>query len=108
MATILKFPDLATLRLAMTTAAVPVPVTQASASVGFDDQGPVWIETSASLPRNCQNDLKKLGAQVARSSGVPLSTGVSCWPEMLPLEPDRAPIERLETTPVLFDLPSGE
>ena len=43
---ILKFPDLDTLRLALVTGAVPPAVTQTPASAGFDDQGPVWVETA--------------------------------------------------------------
>ncbi len=105
---ILKFPDLATLRLALITEAVPLSVAQGPATAGFDDQDQVWVETAGSLPRGSQNELKKLGAQSVRSSGATLKTEVSCWPEMLPLERDRGPIERLDTTPVLFDLPSGE
>jgi hypothetical protein len=105
---ILKFPDLATLRLALTTEAVPLAMAQAPAVAGFDDQDQVWVETAGSLPRGNQNELKRLGAQSVRSSGASLKTEVSCWPEMLPLEKDRGPVERLDTTPVLFDLPSGE
>jgi hypothetical protein len=105
---ILKFPDLATLRLALTSAAVPTSVSQTAAVAGFDDQDQVWVEFSASLSRSNQNDLKKLGATVCRSSSASLKTEVTCWPEMLPLETDKTPVERLEQTPVLFDLPTGE
>ena len=58
---ILKFPDLATLRLALTTEAVPLNVASAAATAGFDDAGAVWVEASGNLPRSNQNELKKLG-----------------------------------------------
>jgi hypothetical protein len=105
---ILKFPDLDTLRLALTTGAVPPAAGASAASAGFDDAGAVWVETAASLPRAAQNDLRRLGVQVARASGVELSTSVGCWAELLPLRPDPAPPEAGGQTPVLFELPSGE
>jgi hypothetical protein len=105
---ILKFPDLATLRLALTTGAVPPGLSQTPAVAGFDEQGQVWVESPGSLSRAHQNDLKHLGAVLCRTSGASLKTEVTCWPEMLPLEADRAPVERLEQMTVLFELPSGE
>ncbi len=105
---ILKFPDLDTLRVALTTGAVPAAVSQSAAVAGFDDQGPVWVETSARLPRGAQDDLKQLGVQFPRKSDAGLAAEVSCWPELLPLVPDPAPLEKPETVPVLFDLPGGE
>ena len=49
---ILKFPDLDSLRVALTTGAVPPAVSQTSAIAGFDEQGPVWVETSSSSSRS--------------------------------------------------------
>ena len=105
---ILKFPDLATLRLALLNEGVPLAVAQAPATAGFDDQGQVWVESGATLPRANQDKLRKIGVSSVKSSGAKLETEVTCWPEVLPLEVDRSPIERLEQTPVLFDLESGE
>src|SRR5262245_36777175 len=100
---ILKFPDLATLRPALITAdAIPPAVAQAPAVVGFDDDGQAWVEFGASLSRGNSAELKKIGVANVKSSGASVKTEVTCWPEMLPLEPDRAPIDRLEQTPVLF------
>ena len=105
---ILKFPDLNTLRLALITGGVPVAMSQAGAVAGFD-QDQCWVETSASLGRNNQAELKKLGVQFPRAWAANLEkTEVSCWAEILPLERERAAVERLDQTPVLFDLPSGE
>jgi hypothetical protein len=105
---ILKFPDLNSLRLALITGAVPPGMSQAGAVAGFDDQDQCWVETSASLTRNNQTELKKFGVQTPRASSATLKTEVSCWAEILPLERERQPIEHLEQTPVLFDLASGE
>src|SRR5207253_1401473 len=55
---ILKFPDLDTLRLALTSGAVPPAVGGGAASAGFDAAGAVWVETDAPLPRAAQADLR--------------------------------------------------
>src|SRR5262245_27113131 len=105
---ILKFPDLNMLRLAVIQGAVPINMSQGGAVAGFD--GDVcFVETSASLGRTNQSDLKKIGVQTARSwpSGLE-KIEVSSWAEILPLERDRNPIDHLESTPVLFDLANGE
>src|SRR5262249_37744522 len=107
-AMILKFPDLATLQLALTSSAVPPGVSQAAAVAGFDDQLQVGVESSAALAKAAQNELKRLGVQVCRSSGADLSTEVGSWLELLPLQPDPDPLLGLEQTPVLFDLADGE
>jgi hypothetical protein len=105
---ILKFPDLNSLRLALITGAVPAGMSQAGAVAGFDDQDQCWVETSASLARSNQTELKKFGVQCPRTSSATLKTEVSCWAEILPLERDRSAIDHLEQQPVLFDLANGE
>jgi hypothetical protein len=103
---ILKFPDLETLRLALLTGAVPAAVSAAPARAGLADQGPVWVEPEVSLSRPALAELRKLGIVSIRSSeGV--AVPVSCWAEMLPLRPDPTPVQRLEQTPVVFDLAAG-
>src|SRR5437868_4227082 len=105
---ILKFPDLNTLRLALITGSVPVAMSQAGAVAGFD-QDQCWVETSATLGRANQAELKKLGVTTPRTWAANLErTEVSCWAEILPLEHDRTAVDRLEQTPVLFDLVNGE
>ncbi len=105
---ILKFPDLATLRLALTSGAVPPAVSQAEAVAGFGEPEQLWVETAAALPRAAQSELKRLGVQVCRASGAALATTVGSWLELLPLQPDPDPLLGLEQAPVLFDLPDGE
>jgi cellulose synthase operon protein C len=105
---IVHFPDLYILQLTLTTGAVPPDVAQKSAVAGFDEQAHIWVETAAKLPVAAQRELKRLGALVCKSSGVPLDREVSCWLELLPLVRDDAPLSTLEKMPVLFDVPSGE
>ena len=93
---ILKFPDLNTLRLALISGAVPPGVSQTAASAGYDEQEALWVETNAALPKTAQNQLKKLGVQVARASGSTAIGDVTCWPELLPLQADNGPLDRPE------------
>src|SRR5262249_12319481 len=123
----LKFPDLDVFLAALASGAVPAAVSQAPASAGVDDQGQLWVETSARLPQAAQNELKKLGVQSVRSTGAAVTAPGSCWAELLPLVPATSPFDRAEAarprpgkdrsagppaapeqTPVLFELPSGE
>lgn len=105
---ILKFPDPDTLRLALTSGAVPPAVALTAAVAGIDDQNQVWVEPTAPLPRAVQNDLRRLGVQVCKVRGAADFAPVSCWPEILPLRPDPDPIDRLEQTPILFETASQE
>jgi hypothetical protein len=104
---ILLFPDLDTLRLALTSGAVPAAVSQAQVAAGFDGQGQVWLQPSVAVPRAALAALRRLKVQVPRSSPVPLTERCQCWPQLLPLDciDDRLPPEQ---TPVLFDLPADQ
>src|SRR5579884_291395 len=104
---ILKFPDLDTLRLALVTGAVPPAVTHSPVSAGFDDQGAVWAETAAKLSTAALNELRKLGVSTAKNGGVPTTAQAGSWLELLPLRPDAAVPQSLETQPVLFDVAGG-
>src|SRR4051794_16689014 len=101
---ILKFPNLDTLRLALTSGAAPSSLAQTAAVAGFDDQQQVWVESDAPLPRAAQTDLRRLGVQLCKTSGATTSFPVTCWPEILPLRVDPDPIDRLEQTPILFEV----
>ena len=100
---ILKFPDLDTLCLALTSGAVPSAVSQAAAVAGADDRGQMWVEPGAALSRAAQNDLRRLGVQSCKTGGAGETFPVGCWPEILPLRPDADPLDRLEQTPILFE-----
>jgi cellulose synthase operon protein C len=103
---ILKFPDLDTLRLSITSGAAPPAVALSAAVAGCDDQNHVWVETAVPLSRAVQNRLREIGAQLCKTNGAANPIAVGSWPEILPLHPDTDPIERLEQTPILFDASS--
>ncbi|MBY0231544.1 MAG: hypothetical protein K2W96_19840 [Gemmataceae bacterium] len=104
---ILKFPSMNSLRLALITGAVPAAMAQAGAVVGTDDQGHVWVETSGTLSRGNNAELKKLGVMGAKALPAIDKAEVSCWAEALPLDREPWNAEGLATLPVLFDLPDA-
>lgn len=104
---IVKFTDLGTLQLVLTTGAVPPDVAAKPAIAGFDGEQQIWVETKAKLPVAAQSELKRLGAHVCKSSSVDRNTPVSCWLELLPLVRDAVPLDTLGKTPVLFDVAGG-
>ncbi len=101
---ILKFPDLDTLRLAITSGAAPPAVAFSAAVAGGDDRGRVWVETAAPLPRDVQNRLREIGVQISKAKGAVEQVAVSSWPEIMPLRADSDSVERLEQTPILFEI----
>lgn len=104
---IVKFPDLDTLQLALTSGSVPPEVAQKPAVAGFGEGEELWVETAARLSTGAQRELKRLGAVVCKSSGASLSGEVSSWLELLPLVREEIRPETLEQAPVLFDVPGG-
>ncbi len=100
----LFFPDLDTLRLAITSGTVPPAVSLKPALAGFDDRGHVWLKPSEALPRAAQAGLGKLGVQVRKTSDAALWAEVSCWLQVFPLEPAADPEAVGPQTPVLFQL----
>jgi hypothetical protein len=103
---IFKFPDLESLQMVLTSSTVPPDVWQAPAKAGFGDEE-VWVEPDATPSRALQTALKKLGVELCRRAGAPLSIEVGSWLELLPLQPAGDVLEELEQTPVLFDLANG-
>jgi hypothetical protein len=101
---ILTFPDLDTLRLALTTGTAPSAATLAPALVGVEDDGRVWIQPSVDLAKKAQADLRKLGANIAKTAPTSPGAEVSCWLELFPLARSTEPLARPEQTPVLFEL----
>jgi hypothetical protein len=105
---ILTFPNLDTVRLALTAGAVPGAVALAPAVAGFGDDGRVWLEPSADLPKKAQVELRRLGVSIGKAAGPSPAVEVSCWLQLLPLQPSADPIARPEQMPILFELPEGE
>jgi FtsH ternary system domain X7 len=103
---ILKFPDLDTLRLSITSGAAPPAIVLSAAVAGSDDQNHIWVETAASMPRAAQSRMREIGVQLCRTNEATNPVAVSSWPEILPLQHDAQLIERLEQTPILFEVAS--
>lgn len=100
---ILYFPDLDTLRLALTSGAVPTSVSLAPAVAAVEDAGPLWLQPAVAVPRAAQAELRRLGVQMVKENGALLAEEVSCWPQLLPVR--RAELPALTPqTPVLFEL----
>jgi hypothetical protein len=104
---ILKFPDFATLRLALTSGAIPPGVAATGARSGAAADGSLWVETDEALSRSTQSELKKLGVGILRANGESIGNTVGSWAELLPLQAHPLKSERDGQTPVLFDVPTG-
>src|SRR5665213_335164 len=103
---ILKFPDLDTLRLSILSGAAPPAVALAAAVAGSDDQNHIWVETAVSLSRAAQSRMREIGVQLCKTNGATNPVAITCWLEILPLQRDADPIERLEQMPILFEVAS--
>lgn len=104
---ILVFPDLDTFRLALTGGVVPTDVSLADAAVSFADDGRIFIDTAAKLPRKASAELTRLGVVAAkRHPGDPQP--VACWLQVLPAVRDPNPPQLSTQAPVLFELPSAD
>jgi hypothetical protein len=101
---ILQFPDLDTLRLALTSGAVPANVSLTATSAGFDDHGQVWLRPSVSPSRAALTELRRLRVQTPRTSPVPLTEHLHSWPQVFPVVPEGSRVVPPEQAPVLFDL----
>lgn len=104
---ILLFPDADTFRLALTGGLVPPEVLTVEATVAFDPDGPLSVETFARLTRKTGNELARLGVTTAKRHVGP-TQAVSCWPQVLPTTRDPSPPQLSSQAPVLFELESAE
>jgi hypothetical protein len=105
---IINFPDLNTLQLALTTGVVPPAVSLAPAVAGYEDDGRVWVEPSASLGKSAQAELRRLGVQVGKTGSPGPGAAVSCWLELLPLQRAAGSLARPDQTAILFELTEPE
>ncbi len=104
---IFKFPDLKLLRLALESRVIPPTVSGSETLVAFDETGGCFVEVNEFLPRSTSNELKRLGVSSVRSFNSLNKQSVSCWAEILPLEPDPHSINHLDQLPVLFEVNDG-
>lgn len=105
---IFQFPDLETLRLAITSGLVPAEVSSAPARISFDGEGRPSIESTLdALPRGLSTSLKNLKVKSAKDHYSAPTILVDCWPQALPVTRASMP-EVTSTTSVLFELPVSD
>src|SRR5262245_276443 len=105
---VLIFPDLETLQLALTSGAVPPLVSMTPVLAGSHAEARVQVKPSAPRPRNAQADLRRLGVQAAKALTVAAAAELSCWAQLIPLRREESPAVPAGQTPVLFELPRPE
>ena len=88
---ILYFPDLDSLRLAITSGAVPSAVSLTSATAGFDDAGHVWLQPSVALPPPPRPISASSAFRSSSENGALLAEPVHCWLQLLPLQRSACP-----------------
>jgi hypothetical protein len=102
------FPDSDTLRLALTSGAVPAAVSATPVRAGFGPDGEYWVEPSVALPRAAQRELARLGVNAAKGLEKHLTDTLTCWLQLFPLQRQAAPPAPSAQTPVLFELPDAK
>ena len=102
---VLIFPDSETLRLALTSGAVPPSVSRTTVRAGEDGDGRLLVEPSVSLARASLAELRRLGVTGTPESASTCSEELICWPQLLPLRIAQEAQARPDQMPVLFDLP---
>src|SRR2546430_2606839 len=98
------FPNLDTLRLALTSGAVPSSVSLAPVRAARPDANGVTVEPSVSMPKAAQAQLRRLGVQVLKGTEGTALEDLSSWPQIVPLERTDATAGITSQTPVLFEL----
>jgi hypothetical protein len=105
---ILLFPNLETLRLALTSNIVPPEITLSPATVSSDEHGRLYLETNVSLSRTVIKNLDKIGVKGSRRHGNLTPTPVSCWPQAMPVTKEVGAPTITQQTPVLFEFSNTE
>jgi hypothetical protein len=105
---ILLFPNLDTLRLALTSSIVPTDVTLAPAAVSFDAQGKIYLESTAALNRTVTKNLDKIGVKGSKRHATDTPEDVTCWPQVLPVSREGGTPNVSHQAPVLFELSDAD
>lgn len=105
---IFSFPDLDTLRLAISSGTVPTDIALAPVRAGMDDERQVWVETDARVSTAVSSELRKLGARERKKAGTALDWQLSCWPQILPMVRDPAGQSPGDKTAVLFEIAGAD
>ncbi|MCI0699761.1 MAG: hypothetical protein L0241_01575 [Planctomycetia bacterium] len=100
---ILLFPDLDTLRLALTSGTIPTDVSLAPAAVSVDADGKIYVEPTANLTKTATKNLDRIGVKGSKKhAGDPQE--VTCWPQLLPVTRESVAPNISAQAPVLFEL----
>jgi hypothetical protein len=105
---VLIFPDSETLRLALTSGAVPPSVSRTPVRAGADANGRLLVEASVSLTRSTLAELRRLGVERTADSDSRCAEELTCWPQLLPLRLGARSQSRPDQVPILFDVPADE
>ncbi len=97
----LLFPNLDTLRLAITAGTIPPALASHGARFGVADDGKVNVETAQTLPKATETELRRLGVSIRKTGKT--DQPVICWSQILPLERMAEPAVG-DKTAVLFEL----
>lgn len=97
---VLMFPNVNTLRLALTSGLVPRNLATSPVAANHDSHNRVWVQVLQPLTRESLLALGRIGVQVIGAGDVALSE-FSCWAAILPLQP--ANLTRV--TKALFTVP---
>ena len=101
---ILLFPNLDTLRLALTSSIVPAEVTLAPARITFDEQAKIYLETDASLSRTVTKNLDRIGVKGSKRHASNTPETLTCWPQAMPVVREAETPTVSSQAPVLFEL----
>ncbi len=104
---IFLFPNLETLRIALTSGMVPPSIAMAPVEAAFDAQGRPSVKSHSIPPKTMQNALRRLGVKTGEAHyAEPMA--YSSWPEILPVMKDDDSPEITSATIVLFEMPAAQ
>lgn len=101
---LVRFPNLDTLRLALTSGAVPENIRSSPTQFAIADDQSLWVQTAESLGDPVRKDLRKLGIRFPKTANIQITQTAGHWLQMLPVT--RSPnAEHVDAkTPILFEL----
>ncbi|MFO0805976.1 MAG: hypothetical protein U0791_22960 [Gemmataceae bacterium] len=105
---ILLFPDLDTLKLALSGGIVAPDVALAPAVLSIDTQGRLYVEPEGTLSRATGKNLDRIGVKGCKRHGSQAKEKVANWLQIVPLAKVPGDPELSSQTPVLFELESAD
>ena len=99
----LHFPNLKTLRLALSSGAVPENIAAAPLEAATGEEGEILIQAKGRLPAGARQQLKALGVTSQRAS-LAGAERFCCWQQLLPVEKVGSQGQVNEKSVVLFEL----